>query len=98
MKKAMAAAAPPGCDRKDTTDLGWGGKKDSHPAAKQHQREGLFHFQQLHDDDEDDGAVVKAPKCLAQGEIERGEPRRSSRSLQSPAPCLARVKPKMAQR
>lgn len=30
MKRAMAAAAaaaPPGCDRKDTTDLGWGKKR-----------------------------------------------------------------------
>lgn len=57
------------------------GEKDSHPAAEQqHQREGLFRlFQQLHGD-EDEGAVVKAPKCLAQRETERererGTPRR----------------------
>lgn len=67
------------------TDLEGGGK-DSHPAAKLHQREGLLCvFQQLHDDGE--GVVVKAPKCLAQGERARergergeGEPQRSSRN------------------
>lgn len=54
-----------------TTDLGENTqKKDSRPAAKQHQREGLLRvFQQLHDDE---GVVVKAPKCLAQRERKRG--------------------------
>lgn len=51
------------------TDLEGGGK-DSHPAAKLHQR-GARLFRQLHDDD-GEGVVVKAPKCLARGERERG--------------------------
>lgn len=55
--EAMATAAPPGCDQQH--DRSRGKKEDSHPAAKQHQCEGLLNlFQQLHDDDDDERVVV----------------------------------------
>lgn len=77
MKKAMAAAAaPPGCGRKDTTVLGCGGER-THPRRRNGINTKGFSvfFGSCMMRWGDEGVVVKAPKCLAQRERERGRER-----------------------